>query len=431
MPNLVIVGTQWGDEGKGKIVDYFTAKAQMVVRFQGGNNAGHTIVVDGKTVILHLIPSGILHSNKTCIIGNGVVIDPVILLEELKTLKKAGYLRNSRMLKVSEMAHVILPYHKTIDHLREAARGKAKIGTTGRGIGPCYEDKVARRGIRMGEFIHPQLFKKRLETILPERNLYIRKVLKGKGFLLKSLLKEYLPLARAIKPFVDDTGALVWKELQKKRAILFEGAQGTSLDVDHGTYPYVTSSNTVAGYAACGSGLGPGQFDQVLGIAKAYTTRVGSGPFPTELNDKTGEFLRSQGGEFGATTGRPRRCGWLDLVVIRHARRVNGLTSLVLTKLDVLSGLDKIKICTGYRLKGKKIDRVPSRVEDLERVQPVYKTVPGWQEDLSGITKWAQLPVAAKRYVEGIQRELGIPITSVSVGPRREQHIILKDPFRY
>lgn len=430
MPNIVIVGTQWGDEGKGKIVDYFTAKADVVVRFQGGNNAGHTLVVDGQTTILHLIPSGILHSKKICIIGNGVVVDPKILLEEIQTVKKIGCLKDPKTLRISDTAHVILPYHQVIDRLREAARGKDKIGTTGRGIGPCYEDKVARRGIRMGEFINPKLFEVRLAGVLKERNDYIKKVLGGKGFTVKSLLKEYLPLARAIKPYVTDTGELVWEKLQKKKSILFEGAQGTSLDVDHGTYPFVTSSNTVGGYAACGSGVGPGQIDQVLGIAKAYTTRVGSGPFPTELSNSMGEFLRSQGGEFGATTGRPRRCGWLDLVVIKHAMRVNGLTSITITKLDVLSGLKKIKICTGYRLRGKSLKNVPNTVEDLEKVKPIYVEVPGWEEDLSKLTRWRDIPPAAKRYVEKVQKMLGIPITSISVGPGREQHIMLKDPFR-
>ena len=430
MSNIVIVGTQWGDEGKGKIVDYFTAKADLVVRFQGGNNAGHTLVVEGKTLVLHLIPSGILHSKKICIIGNGVVVDPKILLEEIKTLKKLGHLKKPQALRISEMAHVILPYHNSIDLLREKARGKDKIGTTGRGIGPCYEDKVARRGIRLGEFIRPKLLEERLKDILPERNNYIRKVLGGKAFTVTALLAEYLPLARAIRPYVEDTGDLIWKNLAKNKAILFEGAQGTSLDVDHGTYPFVTSSNTVAGYAACGTGLGPGQLEQVLGIAKAYTTRVGSGPFPTELSNSMGEFLRKQGGEFGATTGRPRRCGWLDLVVIRHAMRANGLTSLILTKLDVLSGLDKIKVCTGYRLGGKMLQTVPSRVEDLNKVRPVYLEMPGWKEDITKMTQWRQLPKRAKQYVEKIQKLLGIPITSLSTGPGREQHIILKDPFK-
>lgn len=430
MSNIVIVGTQWGDEGKGKIVDYYTSQADLVVRFQGGNNAGHTLVVDGKTTILHLIPSGVLHRNKTCIIGNGVVVDPIVLLEEIQAIKKLGHLKNPKSLRISGLAHVILPYHKLIDQLREEIRGGGKIGTTGRGIGPCYEDKVARRGIRMGDLVNPILFESRLKSVLPDRNAYIRKVLGGKGVNLQKLLKDYKKVARSLKPYVEDTGTVLWNSFEKNKAILFEGAQGTSLDVDHGTYPFVTSSNTVAGYAACGTGLGPGQIDQVLGIAKAYTTRVGSGPFPTELSDSVGHFLQDKGGEFGATTGRPRRCGWLDLVVISHALRVNGLTGLILTKLDVLSGLDKIKICTAYRLKGKTMSTIPSSVEDLEKVQPVYTVMPGWKEDITKARKWSDLPKPAQRYVEKVQKLLGIPIVSLSVGPGRLQHIVLKNPFR-
>ncbi len=430
MSNVVIVGTQWGDEGKGKIVDFFTSHADAVVRFQGGNNAGHTLVVDGEKTILHLIPSGVLHPKKTCVIGNGVVIDPKVLIHEIATLKQAGYLKKPESLRISHLAHVILPYHQSIDLLREAAKGEAKIGTTGRGIGPCYEDKVARRGIRIAEFIDPQIFEARLRGLLPERNAYIQEVLNGEPFQVEALLKEYLPLAKQIRPFVVDAGEMLEKWIEKDWNLLFEGAQGTSLDVDHGTYPYVTSSNTVAGYASCGSGLGPTQIDQVVGIAKAYTTRVGSGPFPTELENETGEYLRSKGGEFGSTTGRPRRCGWLDLVVIRHAMRANGLTSLVLTKLDVLSGLKKIRICTGYRLGSKLWKTVPATVEALQEVKPVYEEVPGWEEDLTGVTRWKQMPKAAKRYVERVEKLLGVSMTSVSVGPSRQQHIVLKNPFK-
>jgi len=430
MSNIVIVGTQWGDEGKGKIVDFFTHYADVVVRFQGGNNAGHTLVVDGKTTILHLIPSGVLHSKKICIIGNGVVVDPKVLMEEIRALKKAGYLRDPKTLRISPLANVILPYHQVIDRLREAAKGEDKIGTTGRGIGPCYEDKVARRGIRIADFIDPVLFRRRLESILPERNAYIEKVLKGTALQLEGLFGEYQALAKQIRPYVEDLSEKMSAWIGKKRHILFEGAQGTSLDVDHGTYPFVTSSNTVAGYAACGSGTGPTDIEQVVGVAKAYTTRVGSGPFPTELNDSIGSYLRDKGGEFGSTTGRPRRCGWLDLVVIRHARRVNGLTSLVLTKLDVLSGLKKIKICTGYRLGGKVLQSIPTTVEALEQVKPVYEEVAGWEDDLSKVTRWKDLPKPAKRYVDKVEKLLGIDLTSVSVGPGRQQHIVLKNPFK-
>jgi adenylosuccinate synthase len=430
MPNIVIVGTQWGDEGKGKIVDHFSSRADAVVRFQGGNNAGHTLVVNGKTTILHLIPSGVLHSGKTCVIGNGVVVDPAVLLEEIQTLKKAGYLKNPRQLRVSDRAHVILPYHKKIDQLRESQAGRGKIGTTGRGIGPCYEDKVARRGIRMGEFLQPKLFSKRLKEHLKDRNGYIQDVLGGKAVSASAILKEYLPLARRLKPYVEDSISLVWRLMDQKKSILFEGAQGTSLDVDHGTYPFVTSSNTVAGYAACGTGLGPGQIDQVVGVAKAYTTRVGSGPFPTELKNRLGDLLRSTGGEYGATTGRPRRCGWLDLVVIRHAQRVNGLTGFILTKLDVLTGLPKIKVATSYRLDGKNISVIPDRVEDLSRVRPVYQELPGWSRDISQVRCFSDLPKAAQHYVRQVEKWLGVPILSVSVGPGREEQIMLLDPFK-
>lgn len=429
MPNIVIVGTQWGDEGKGKIVDHFATQADGVVRFQGGNNAGHTLVVGGQTTILHLIPSGVLHRSKRCLIGNGVVIDPKILWEEIQTLHRAGYLKDSRGLRVSNRAHVILPYHRQIDQLREAQAGRGKIGTTGRGIGPCYEDKVARRGIRMGELIQPRLFKKRLQEILPERNAYIQKVLGGRPAGLQAILKEYQPLARRLRPFVEDTGELIWEWVERKKSILFEGAQGTSLDVDHGTYPFVTSSNTVAGFAACGTGLGPVQIDQVVGVAKAYTTRVGSGPFPTELQGKTGEWLRSQGGEYGATTGRPRRCGWLDLVVIRHAVRVNGLTGLVLTKLDVLSGLSKIKVAHAYRLGGRLMHRVPDQGEDLAKVRPVFHELKGWKQDISKVRRWRDLPPAAQKYVRQVEKWLKVPILSISVGPGRDAQIMLKDPF--
>ncbi|MFO1462404.1 MAG: adenylosuccinate synthase [bacterium] len=430
MANVVIVGTQWGDEGKGKIVDFFTAHADAVVRFQGGNNAGHTLVVDGKKTILHLIPSGVLHPKKVCVIGNGVVVDPKVLLQEIRALKQAGYLKKPESLRISNLAHVILPYHQSIDKLREVAKGDAKIGTTGRGIGPCYEDKVARRGIRIADFVAPEIFAERLNSLLPERNAYIQGVLQGEPFDADALLKEYRPLAAEIRPYVDDVGELLQKWVSKDKKLLFEGAQGTSLDVDHGTYPYVTSSNTVAGYASCGSGLGPTQIDQVVGIAKAYTTRVGGGPFPTELEDDIGAYLREKGGEFGSTTGRPRRCGWLDLVVIRHAMRANGLTSMVMTKLDVLSGLKTIRICTGYRLGSKTLKTIPATVEELQQVKPIYQEVKGWNEDLTEVTRWKQMPPAAKKYVEKVEKLLELPMTSVSVGPSRQQHIVLKNPFK-
>ena len=430
MSTVVLVGAQWGDEGKGKVVDYFTPHADIVVRFQGGNNAGHTLVVDGKTIALHLIPSGILHHDKTCVIGNGVVIDPKVLVHEIEKLKAEGYFKNPTQLKISFGAHLILPYHILIDQLREAGRGDSKIGTTGRGIGPAYEDKVARRGIRFGEFIRPDLFKKRLTEVLTERNLYLEKVLGGKPLSLEAILAEYLPLSQTLQGFGIDSSVFLSEALAKGESILFEGAQGTSLDIDHGTFPFVTSSNTVAGNAGIGSGLGATQLNQVIGIAKAYTTRVGSGPFPTELIDDTGKFLQQKGREFGTTTGRVRRCGWFDLVILGHAARVNGLTSLVLTKLDVLSGLKTIKICQAYRLNGQTLHSLPPTLEDLTQCVPVYDELPGWEEDLSQAKAWTDLPTQARDYVHYIEDRLQLKIGSVSVGPERPQFILRSNPFK-
>lgn len=430
MANIVIVGAQWGDEGKGKVVDFFTSYADVVARFQGGNNAGHTLVVNGKKTVLHLVPSGVLYPKKVCVIGNGVVVDPKVLLEEIAALKKSGCLKDPQFLRISEAAHVILPYHILIDCLREEGSGDKKIGTTGRGIGPCYEDKVARRGIRIADFVDPKRFKACLDRVLPERNAYIEKVLGGTPFCVEAIFEEYRKLALRVRPYVDNVGERLWDYSKKKKSILFEGAQGAILDVDHGTYPYVTSSNTAAANAACGTGLGPTAIDQVLGVAKAYTTRVGEGPFPTELTNSIGQYLRDKGSEFGATTGRPRRCGWLDLVVIRHAQRTSGLSSIILTKLDVFSGLKTLKICVAYKL-GQKVTRsFPSSIEDLEKVKPVYEEMPGWQDDLTGITKWKDLPKAAKRYIARVEKLLGLPVSSVSLGPSREQYIVLKNPFR-
>ena len=430
MSNLVILGAQWGDEGKGKIVDLLTPQAHIVVRFQGGNNAGHTLMVDGAKTVLHLLPSGILHSNKTCVIGNGVVIDPSILLSEIVALKKKGYLKKDSQLKISDRAHVIFPHHRFIDQLRETARGNEKIGTTGRGIGPAYEDKVARRGIRMGELMNPLLLKKRLQEILPERNLYLSKVLGGNLLQEDEIYSQSVSLGEQLKKYVCDTSFFLEEQLKKKKHLLFEGAQGTSLDIDHGTYPYVTSSNTVAANACIGSGLGPKSITEVWGVSKAYTTRVGEGPFPTELQDETGEELRRKGNEFGSTTGRSRRCGWLDLVVLRHAVRVNGLTGLVITKLDVLSGIKKLKICVAYQLGSKKIENLPSQVEDLMECKPMYQDFSGWNENLSSVRKLNQLPSNTRKYLKWIEKKLGIPIVLISIGADRAEHILLKNPFR-
>ncbi|HSA58818.1 MAG TPA: adenylosuccinate synthase [bacterium] len=430
MANVVVVGAQWGDEGKGKIVDVFTEFADVVVRFQGGNNAGHTLVVKGAKTVLHLIPSGILNPGVQCVIGNGVVIDPEVCLEEIRTLKSKGLLKSDRDLAISETAHVILPYHKRIDVLREEKKGAGKIGTTGRGIGPCYEDKMARMGIRICDLIDPELLKKRLEAVLPEKNLYLERILQGPTFSFDEIYGSYVAFGKALRGYVRNTAILLQEAAQKKKKILFEGAQGTSLDVDHGTYPFVTSSNTVAGNATCGSGIGPTQIQSVIGVSKAYTTRVGSGPFPTELDDPVGEHLRKEGAEFGATTGRPRRCGWLDLVVLRHAVRVNGLTGLVLTKLDILSGLPELKICVAYKRRGRVVKEFPGSVDILDECEPVYEKMRGWREPLSGIRKIANLPLTARSYLKKIERVLGVPIIVVSVGPSREEQIFLKNPFR-
>jgi len=434
MPNIVIVGAQWGDEGKGKIVDVFTEFADVVVRFQGGNNAGHTLVVKGEKTVLHLIPSGALTPNVVCVIGNGVVIDPEVCLEEMEKLQSKGFLKMEKgwrtpPLLISEHAHVIFPYHKEIDLLREKQKGEGKIGTTGRGIGPTYEDKMARMGIRMGELINEELLKKRLQTVLPEKNNYLEKILGAAPFQLEEIFEKYRQLGKKLASYVTNTSLFLNQSIRKKKNILFEGAQGTSLDVDHGTYPFVTSSNTVAGNACSGSGVGPTAIDGVVGISKAYTTRVGSGPFPTELNDEVGERLRAQGGEFGATTGRPRRCGWLDLVVLRHAARVNGLTGMIITKLDVLSGMETLKVCNSYHYKGKVLKEFPGSADVLEDCKPVYESLKGWKEDLTSIRKIAKLPLNAQRYLKKIEKLADVPIIMVSVGPSRDQQMILKNPF--
>jgi adenylosuccinate synthase len=428
MANIVIVGAQWGDEGKGKLVDLLTERADLVVRFQGGNNAGHTLVVRGEKTVLHLIPSGVLHRGKTCVIGNGVVIDPVVLLGEIAGLKERGFLKSDRQLRISDRAHVILPFHKIVDGLREDARsGGAKIGTTRRGIGPAYEQKIRRSGVRMGDFVHEATFVELLRENLSDANEEIER-LGGEALSFDAMLAEYRECAQQLRRYVEDTTKLLHDMASKRARILFEGAQGTLLDVDHGTYPFVTSSNAIAGGACTGAGVGPTFIDAVIGISKAYTTRVGAGPFPTELDDELGEELRRKGGEFGATTGRPRRCGWLDMVALRHAVRVNGLTSIALTKLDVLAGLSEIKICTSYRLDGEVLDTVPGRRGALEKVQPVFEALPGFDEDIDAMKTWSELPANARAYVRRVEQLAGIPVSLLSVGPGRAQTIQLKDP---
>lgn len=428
MPNVVVVGAQWGDEGKGKVVDLYTEQASVVVRFQGGNNAGHTLVVEGRKTVLHLIPSGILHEGKICVIGNGVVVDPEVLCREILGLKESGFLKDDGQLVLAEAAHVIMPWHKRIDVLREGAMGAGKIGTTGRGIGPTYEDKVARRGVRVFEFVRPDRFRAAVERSLPVANEEIVR-LGGEPFTVEEVLAAYSPTAEKLVRHVRDVSLFLSQKMKAGAQILFEGAQGTLLDVDHGTYPFVTSSNTVAGNAAVGSGVGPTVIDAVVGIAKAYTTRVGAGPFPTELEDAMGDRLRTAGGEFGATTGRPRRCGWLDAVVLRYAARVNGLWGLTLTKMDVLTGFDEVKIAVAYEIDGERVEEFPRDGETLARAKPIYETLPGWKESLSDCRRYEDLPATARAYVERIEELSEVPVAAVSIGPDRVETIIRKSPF--
>src|SRR5499433_73949 len=417
MANVAIIGAQWGDEGKGKIVDLFAEDADIVVRFQGGNNAGHTLVVDGKTTVLHLIPSGALHPNKLCVIGNGVVVDPEVLLEEITALKGQGHFMDDTQLRISEEAHLIMPYHKAIDQARERLRGEGMIGTTGRGIGPAYEDKVARVGIRLIDLLEEETFQEKLQRNIEEKNIYLKAILKEKTLDFNKLHDSYSVYRDKLKSYVTDTSLLLDREMRAGKQVLFEGAQGTLLDVDHGTYPYVTSSNTVAGNAAVGAGLGPTAIHSVIGITKAYTTRVGNGPLPTELTDATGERLRRVGAEFGATTGRPRRCGWLDALVLRYAARVNGLSGLAMTKLDVLTGFEKILVAIGYKLpNGKTAGEFPSDPELLQRAQPVYEELPGWKEPLGDQREYQELPENTRRYIERVEQLVGVETIAVSVG---------------
>lgn len=428
MANVVVVGAQWGDEGKGKVVDIYTEYADEIVRYQGGNNAGHTLVVGNEKVVLHLIPSGVLHEGKRCVIGNGVVLDPEVFIMEVNRLKAAGRLQDDSALLLSESLHIIMPYHKAIDIAREAKSGDKKIGTTGRGIGPCYEDKIGRRGVRLMDLVDPVVFSRKLRENLDEKNGILERL--GEEPLEYNLIyRTYQDFAEVLKKYMADTALVLSKELRAGKKLLFEGAQGTLLDVDHGTYPYVTSSSTCAGGAATGSGVSPREIHEVIGISKAYVTRVGSGPFPTELLEETGEKLRQTGGEFGATTGRPRRCGWFDAMVIRYAVRINGLTGIALTKLDVLSEFDTIKVCTGYRFEGKDLETLPAKLETFEKCEPVYEELPGWSTDITEVCSFDDLPENAKSYVKRLEELAGCPIVMVSVGPRRDQTILLKNPF--
>ncbi|HEX9265138.1 MAG TPA: adenylosuccinate synthase [Candidatus Binatia bacterium] len=429
MANVAIIGAQWGDEGKGKVVDLFTHEADIIVRFQGGNNAGHTLVVDGKKTVLHLVPSGALHPDKLCIIGNGVVVDPEVLIAEIEALKAQGHLVHSELLRISEQAHVIMPYHKAIDLARERLRGKGKIGTTGRGIGPAYEDKVARVGIRFVDLLEEDTFRDKLRKNIEEKNIYLKAILKEKALHFDEIHDNYVGYRDKLKDYVTNTGLLLDREMRAGKRVLFEGAQGTLLDVDHGTYPYVTSSSTITGGACSGAGVGPQNIQQVIGISKAYTTRVGSGPFPTELNGPDGETLRREGAEFGATTGRSRRCGWFDAIGVRHAVRMNGMTGIALTKLDVLTGFKKIPICTAYRYDGNLITEFPASSKVMQKADPVYEEMDGWSEPLDNVRNFSDLPKSAQKYVRRIEKVIGTEIILVSVGPGREQTILLKNPF--
>jgi adenylosuccinate synthase len=429
MPNVVVIGAQWGDEGKGKVVDIYTEHADNVVRYQGGNNAGHTLVVGDEKIVLHLIPSGILNEGKRCIIGNGVVLDPEVFIREITNLKAKGKFKDDSVLCLSEGLHIIMPYHKRVDIAREAKSGDKKIGTTGRGIGPAYEDKIGRRGIRLCDLLDRDIFARKLKEALEEKNFLLENFLNDKPFTFEEIFNEYTVYADTLRKYVADTSLMLHQEVKNGRNILFEGAQGTLLDVDHGTYPFVTSSSTCAGGACTGTGVSPRDINEIIGISKAYVTRVGSGPFPTELLDETGERMRQAGSEFGATTGRPRRCGWFDAVVLRYAVRVNGLTGVALTKLDVLDDFEMIKICTGYNYNGKVISEIPATLEVFAACEPVYEEMPGWKTALSAVKSFADLPENARNYVKRLEELIGCEIVMVSVGPRRDETISLRNPF--
>ena len=428
MPLVIVVGTQWGDEGKGKIVDLLSKHADYVVRFQGGNNAGHTMVVNGKEIISHLIPSGIIQGKK-CFIGNGVVVDPFVLLEEIDYLLSKNIDVSPDMLKISNRAHIIMPYHKLIDSARETKKGDQKIGTTGRGIGPCYEDKATRRGIRFCDLLDFDFFKEKVTTILEEKNFYLKTYFKTETIDPEIVIQQFQQIKDRLLPYIADVSVILFDGINNNKAILFEGAQGTHLDIEHGTYPFVTSSSVVSGNAANGSGVGPANLNNIIGIVKAYTTRVGAGPFPTELFDDIGDKIQKTGSEFGATTGRKRRCGWLDMVVLRNAVRLNSLTGLAITKLDVLDDLDEIKICTGYDHKGTKISDFPPEIKVLQECTPVYESHLGWKQDISGITEFNDLPENAKKYLARIEELSNVNIKIVSVGPGREATIIKENIF--
>lgn len=424
MSTRVVIGAQWGDEGKGKIVDLLSNEADYVVRFQGGANAGHTLKFDDKKVVLHLIPSGIFNGDADCVIGNGVVIDPIALVEEIKGVQEMGFSLEGRFF-ISQTAHVILPYHKLLDQLKEKRKGDAAIGTTGRGIGPAYVSKVSRVGIRMVDLLDRDILKEKIEQNLQDINFALENLYDEPVLNADDLLAELDEAIQALQPFICNTTNLMHEAIRNNKSVLLEGAQGTMLDVDHGTYPYVTSSSPSSGGACIGSGIPPTALDKVMGITKAYCTRVGNGPFPTELLDETGEKLREKGAEFGATTGRPRRCGWLDLVALKYVVQLNGINELTLTKMDVMDGFEEIQVCTGYKLNGEETDVFPLSLDDIEKVEPVYTSLPGWNESIEGLTDWDDLPETAKSYIHFIEKYLGVKFTVISTGPKRSETIQL------
>lgn len=427
MSAFVVLGAQWGDEGKGKMTDFLAESTDVVVRFQGGNNAGHTVEVGDKQYKLHLIPSGILNENKLNVLGNGVVLDPKALFDEISYLENLGIEVSPKNLIVSDRAQLIMPYHKVLDNLKEKARGKNAIGTTKKGIGPCYTDKVERCGIRVCDLMNPEIFKEKLQENVKNKNEVIVNIYKEEALNFDEIYSEYIEFGKKLKPFVQDVSVRVYDEIKAGKKVLFEGAQGMLLDIDHGTYPFVTSSSTIAGGVCSGVGIGPTMVTGAVGIAKAYTTRVGKGPFPTELNDSTGEWIREKGGEFGVTTGRARRCGWLDLVILKTSARVSGLTSLVVTKIDTLAGLDKIKVCTGYKFEDKVIDYFPASLDDLEKCEPIYEEFEGWGEEVANARSYEELPDNAKKYLKKIEEFTGVQIAIVSVGPKRDQTIVVHE----
>ena len=425
MPAIVLLGAQWGDEGKGKATDILGDRVDYVVRYQGGNNAGHTVVIGDQKYALHLLPSGILSPNVIPVIGNGVVIDPAVLLDEIKGLNERGI--DTSKLVISSNAHLITPYHRTIDKVSERFLGKAKIGTTGRGIGPAYADKISRIGIRVQDLFDESILQKKIEGALKDKNQVLTKVFNRKDMQVSEILEEYLGYAEILRPYIADTALLLNQALEKGKTVLLEGSQGTLLDVDHGTYPFVTSSNPTAGGACTGSGIGPTKIERVIGIVKAYTTRVGSGPFPTELLDDAGEKLRADGGEFGTTTGRARRTGWYDALIARYAVRINGLTDFFLTKLDVLTGWEKIPVCVAYEVNGKRVDELPASQTDFHHAKPIYEYLPGWSENISGARKLSDLPKNAQAYIKFLEEVSGAPMSAVGVGPGRDETIVVKD----